>query len=100
MQRVYLWNVARIFNFAFSESVSKVSGDVCSCKELIEINNQKKLHPSQASEQLCQLLLKFGTNLHTKIDKLNDKVYELENPLREYINWKESGMVSRLWNNE
>jgi hypothetical protein len=63
---------------------------------LIEIEKQKKLHPSQASNQLGNLLIKIGTNLHAKIDKLNDKVYELEHPLREYIAWKEDGTVSHL----
>lgn len=92
MRKVYL-NL--LFNLIiFAEFVGKVTGDVCNCKTLIEINKQKRLHPGQSSEDLCQLLLKFGNTLHLKITRLNDKVFDLEYPLREYIEWTENGVVS------
>ncbi|KAI6182594.1 hypothetical protein M3Y97_00397400 [Aphelenchoides bicaudatus] len=37
--------------------IEKATGDVCKCKDLIEINKQRKLHPSQASEQALSFVV-------------------------------------------
>jgi hypothetical protein len=78
----------------YLDYVGRVTNESCNSKLLVELNTQKKLHPSQTSNQLGQLLLKIGTNLCVGIDKLNEKVCQLEQPLHAYKDWKGDGMVS------